>query len=50
MIYKLDKYAKQAAQKLLHTPPTEPYKQVREMVKSIYQKHFEEMRDDSGVI
>ncbi|XP_065571466.1 uncharacterized protein LOC136034254 [Artemia franciscana] len=45
-----DKYAKKAAQKLLHTPPTEPYKQVREMVKSIYQKHFEEMRDDSSNI
>ncbi|XP_065570345.1 uncharacterized protein LOC136033529 [Artemia franciscana] len=38
-----DKYAKKAAQKLFNTPPTELYKQIREMVRSIYQKHFEEI-------
>ena len=47
---KADKYAKLTAQNMTLTPPTETYKQIREMVRKIYQKHFEEMRDNSSNI
>ena len=45
-----DKYTKTAAQNLILTAPTEPYKQIREMFRRIHPKNFEEMRDNSSNI